>query len=111
MHADRTGLDEAVSLARSYAESLKDRLGAELDFVVLFGSRAQGTAWEESDYDIAVFVPDHVNVWKILGIASDIAYPYVISGKDVRPLVMRASRWSEPSDILNHIRTSGIRIS
>jgi predicted nucleotidyltransferase len=111
MRAKRVDVDEAISLARSYARSLKLRLGADMEFVVLFGSRAQGTADEESDYDVAVFVPDHVNVWKVLGIASDIAYPYVISGKDLRPLVMRASRWAEPSDILNHIRTTGIRIS
>ncbi len=49
-------------LARIKAE-LTSLYGARLQRAVLFGSRARGEARDDSDYDVAVFLRDVIDVW------------------------------------------------
>jgi len=41
---------------RLFAERLRERLGDNLQQLILFGSRARGDSWEGSDYDFVVLV-------------------------------------------------------
>ena len=43
-------------ILQSFRRTLTELYGAELDRVVLFGSRARGDAGRDSDYDVAVFL-------------------------------------------------------
>jgi len=53
--SSRTHID---ALTKEFARELKKVLGAHLQEVILFGSRARGEAVEGSDYDFVVVV-DH----------------------------------------------------
>lgn len=39
---------------REFAQAVRNKLGAHVRNIILFGSRARGPAWEGADYDIAV---------------------------------------------------------
>jgi len=43
-------------VVRDFAASVRSKIGPHVQRIVLFGSRARGTAWEGSDYDLAVMV-------------------------------------------------------
>jgi uncharacterized protein len=96
------------SVLARYAGDLREALGPDLDHVVLFGSRAMGTHRPDSDYDVAVFVRDEANLARSRQIASDVAYPYVLSGYDIRPVVLHRRRRDERSQFLGHVREVGI---
>lgn len=91
-----------------YVAQLRHLLGADLREVVLFGSRAMGTNRPDSDYDIAVFVADDADIARLRRIASDAAYPHVLRGYDIRPVVVHLSRREERSQFLGHVRDVGI---
>jgi predicted nucleotidyltransferase len=93
-----------------YVAQLRDLLGDDLRDVVLFGSRATGTHRPNSDYDIAVFVADEADLARVRRIASDTAYPHVLRGFDIRPVVLRLNRRDERSQFLGHVRDVGVRL-
>lgn len=93
-----------------YVAQLRHLLGPDLRDVVLFGSRAMGTNRPDSDYDIAVFVADDADIARSRRIASDAAYPHVLRGYDIRPVVVHLSRRDERSQFLGHVRDVGIRL-
>jgi predicted nucleotidyltransferase len=93
-----------------YVAQLRDLLGADLRDVVLFGSRATGTHGPNSDYDLAVFVGDDADLARSRRIASDAAYPLVLRGYDIRPVVLHFHRREERSQFLGHVRDVGIRL-
>jgi predicted nucleotidyltransferase len=93
-----------------YVTQLRDLLGDDVRDVVLFGSRATGTHRENSDYDIAVFVGDEADLAAARRIASDTAYPHVLRGFDIRPVVLRLNRRDERSQFLGHVRDVGVRL-
>jgi uncharacterized protein len=55
-----------------YAEALRERFGARVSEVVLFGSHARGTAHEESDVDVLVAVDGLTDTERVEAI--DLAY-------------------------------------
>lgn len=93
-----------------YVAQLRKLLGADLRDVVLFGSRATGTNRPDSDYDIAVFVGDDADIARSRRIASDAAYPHILRGYDIRPVVLHLNRRDERSQFLGHVREVGIRL-
>ena len=46
-------------LAREYADLVRQRLGAQIKRIILFGSRARGDATSTSDYDILLLVENN----------------------------------------------------
>jgi len=44
------------SVIQTFAESVREKLGSDIDSITLFGSRARGDDWQGSDYDVAVVV-------------------------------------------------------
>jgi len=52
------GIAAADPVIHEFTEAVRDRLGRHVRSIILFGSRVRDTAWEGSDYDIAILV-DH----------------------------------------------------
>lgn len=44
------------NVTKQLVKTLRERLGAKIQGVILFGSRARGDFYEDSDYDIIVLV-------------------------------------------------------
>ncbi len=91
-----------------YIGSLISRFDRDISKIVLFGSRAMGTARANSDYDIAIFVSHSDSLKEARREASRLTMaPLVREGLDIRPVVLRQTRWDEKSEFLLHIRTHG----
>jgi len=50
--------EHAHTIAREFAQLLRERLGDRVKQVILFGSQARGDASEGSDYDVLVVVDE-----------------------------------------------------
>ncbi len=96
---------------RGYVRELRQALGEQLADVVLFGSRATGTARSDSDYDVGIFVNRGTHLPDARRLASDLAYPWVVDGIDIRPIIIPIGRRSEPSQLLRHIAEHGKRLA
>ena len=92
MSAALTGLDRIPPEARehlaAFKRELEEALPGRVARVTLFGSRARGDAEEDSDYDVAVFVRDQAEDWRLTSFVSEIAYPYVLEGTFISPIVL-----------------------
>lgn len=54
---DNAPRDEDLSLAREVAARLRARFGSRIRHIILFGSRARGTAKPYSDFDMMLVLP------------------------------------------------------
>ncbi len=77
----------AINITRQYAEAIKTIV--EPENVVLFGSYAKGTATENSDIDIAVFVKENIDyfpvvksLWKMTHAVDNRIEPVVFTPSD-----------------------------
>jgi uncharacterized protein len=100
-------------------DSILTRLRADLDVlygnrlerVVLFGSRARGDARPDSDFDIAVFLRDYIDLWTELqplgALTTDILLDtgVVISAKP-----FPAGKYHERTSLMSEVRRDGIDI-
>ncbi|MBT0570960.1 nucleotidyltransferase domain-containing protein [Curvibacter sp. CHRR-16] len=86
--------------------------------IVLFGSRARGTAHAESDADVAVVLkgePGHFVHTKMA--MNDIAYDILLdTGIRIQPLPVWESEWAHPENysnpyLLHNIARDGIAVS
>lgn len=80
--------------------------------IVLFGSRARGEARQGSDYDVAVFVRKLVDQRRVRHLLADIAYPHILAGVHIRPVVV-PERYLEASDsglLAREIANDGIML-
>ena len=70
---------------------------------ILFGSRARGTAHDESDADVAVVLAGEADGFILTKMAmNDIAYDILLStGSRIQPLPVWESEWAEPERYLN----------
>jgi predicted nucleotidyltransferase len=89
--AERRALDEYVAAVRRL-------YGARLHDIVLFGSRARDDGTEESDYDIAVILPD--GDWRKfdeLMKLSDLAFDTMLEHDVyIQPTLIARSEWLQP---------------
>jgi predicted nucleotidyltransferase len=63
-------------------------LAAQVDDILLFGSRARGDARADSDYDVAVIVKEAPELRRLNHLVADLAYPHIVAGVHIRPVVM-----------------------
>ena len=65
--------EQDLRLAQMVAKKLRERLGGELQRIVLFGSRAKGTPKPNSDYDFFLVLPrrDSDTIDDIYGVVAD----------------------------------------
>jgi predicted nucleotidyltransferase len=97
---------EHSSLFRQFCCLVRLEFGNIMSEVILFGSRATKTHRADSDYDVAIFVTGRITPL-LERRASDLAFPFVRVGLDIRPVVLGARRRAEQSQFLNHIAESG----
>jgi hypothetical protein len=82
---------EAVDHLTAFKQELEEALPGRVTRVTLFGSRARGDAQGDSDYDVAVFVDDLRNDLEVRHIVSDVAYPHIVDGIHISPIVLPAA--------------------
>ncbi len=88
---------DAVDHLAAFKREVEEALPGRVTRVTLFGSRARGDAGQDSDYDVAVFVSDSRDDMKVRHTVSDIAYPHILDGIYISPIVL-PSHYAEDSD-------------
>jgi len=92
-----------------FRNAIYDAYGADIERVVLFGSRARGDASPDSDYDIAVFLNGLTDRWKEVRRIADIEVAILgETGAIVEALPHAAGTWRDPnSPLMREIRKDG----
>ena len=107
MEASRTQISDAVRVA---AERLSAATGS--DSVILFGSRARGDNGPESDWDLAVLLPEDITpqqftpskLWKMVADLKE-----GIQVFPIRKSVFEANR-HDPNSVSHGIATDGVAV-
>ena len=87
---------EAVRHLAAFRRELEEAFPGRIARVTLFGSRARGDAEEDSDYDVAVFVRDLTDRSKVGELVSDAAYPHILDGIYISPIVLPVQYAEDP---------------
>ena len=116
--AQPIALDDLVSgrsaaRLRAFRRDVERALPGLVDSMLLFGSRARGEAYRNSDYDVAVLLRGVSRPANIRTVLSDTAYRHVRAGVPIRPLAVMANDVSEngPFPVTRNIARHGIVIS
>ena len=95
---------------RVFRRAVERALPGRVDDVLLFGSRARGDAKRGSDYDVAVLVRDLSDRLAVRQVVSDAAYPHVVAGFNLRPLLLPADYLASSSELADDIRRDGVEV-
>jgi uncharacterized protein len=94
---------------KQFRTALDEIYGAQLERVVLYGSRARGDATADSDYDVAVFLRGLKDRWaemdKIAVVATDILKQ---TGAVISALAYPERAYNERSPLMHEIRREGL---
>ena len=101
---------DAADRLAAFKREVEAALPGRVAGMTLFGSRARGDAAEDSDYDVAVFVRDFSDDRRIGDIVSDVAYPHMLEGIYISPIVLPAEFLVEPdrTELAAEIARDGI---
>lgn len=94
--SDIVSAKAAVKL-RQFKRDAAAALPGRVDRVVLFGSRARGDSTRWSDYDVAVLVRELVDRDTVNDRITDAAYPHILAGIHIRPVVLDAAALDHPA--------------
>ncbi len=101
-----TSLDDAVLPKLRLA--LDEIYGARIERVVLFGSRARGTAERDSDYDVAIFLKTLPDRWAEMHRLADLRVRFIDESQAFLDLLpYQASAYLETSPLMREIRIDG----
>jgi predicted nucleotidyltransferase len=95
---------------REFKRLAESALPGRVKKVVLYGSRARGSARPESDWDVAVFIKGRVaakEATTLSHIGSDLFFD---RGWNIHPVVLPARREAEDSVFLRSVRKDGIAV-
>ena len=82
---------------RPFVRDVAAYYGDRLQAVLLYGSRARGEECEESDYDLAVLLPDLTDRFKEVTSLSNIACPYLLDrNMFIQAMPLHPTRIAEP---------------
>ena len=87
---------DAVRHLSLFKREVEAALQGRVAGMTLFGSRARGDAENDSDYDVAVFVRDSADGREVSDLVSHIAYPHVLKGVFISPIVLPADYLHSP---------------
>jgi predicted nucleotidyltransferase len=96
-------------LLEAFAGALRQRFGARLRDVVLFGSRARGAGRDDSDLDVLVVV-DALGREERHAVLDEAADASVSWGLMLSPLVVDSARWRADLPIARAIAQEGLRL-
>ncbi len=89
--------------------ALNAAFGERIERLVLFGSRARGDARPDSDYDVALFLYDLADRWRVMHqlgeIETDILYD---TGAPVQIMPYRDGHWRERTPLMHELRCDGV---
>jgi predicted nucleotidyltransferase len=93
-----------------FRNALNETYGAQLERVVLFGSRARGDARADSDYDVAVFLRDMTDRWREFDRLADLSTDILIeTGASVHAMPFTAGFYNdERMPLMHEIRREGV---
>ena len=101
-------LKEDPVLSR-FRAALDEMYGAQIERVVLFGSRARGNAHSDSDYDVAVFLKELPDRWSELHRLADLRVKLIDeTGAFFDVLPYLATAYGERSPLMREIRLEGV---
>jgi predicted nucleotidyltransferase len=96
---------------KSFREALAELYGPALDRVVLFGSRARGDAGEDSDYDVAVFLKDNVDLGLEWDRLADLRVRYLDAGGPfIEAIPLHVSDYARRTPLMHEIRKDGVTL-
>ena len=90
-----------------FAANLTRHYGSRLAGVFVFGSRARGDHYADSDVDVAVILEGPLDFWHEHRILSDLSYEHLVrDGVDIQAWPVSSEAWSDPD---RHANPSLIR--
>ncbi|MBX9934118.1 MAG: nucleotidyltransferase domain-containing protein [Methylobacterium sp.] len=100
-------LDDDPVLAR-FRAAVERIYGAQVERLVLFGSRARGEARQDSDYDVGVFLHDLRDFDREARTLAEIETDIVIeTGAVIHALPLRAGSHRERTGLMQELRRDG----
>jgi predicted nucleotidyltransferase len=109
--AAETLLTEARTdpILKRYRAALDEIYGAQIERVVLFGSRARGDSRPDSDYDIAVFLKSLPDRWEVFHRLAKLQFAFIDETStvfDTKPFAAEA--YIERTPLMHDIRKDGL---
>ena len=99
------------SVLTRYRAALEALYGGRLERVVLFGSRARGDAGPDSDYDIAIFPRDDLNLMEESRALAELETDVLLdTGAVITTIPLPASAHARQTPLMQEIRRDGREI-
>jgi predicted nucleotidyltransferase len=100
----------ALQHLTAFKREVEAALPGQVARVTLFGSRARGDAEQDSDYDVAVFVRDRADDWRLTDTVADVAYPHILEGVHISPIVVPVDYLDDdpPTELAAEIARDGV---
>jgi uncharacterized protein (UPF0332 family)/predicted nucleotidyltransferase len=99
----------ADPVLRRFCAALGEIYGGRIERVLLYGSRARGTAHGESDYDVAVFLRDltdqRAEARRLADLESSLLDE---TGEDIQAIPFPAGSYGQRTPLMHEIRLDGI---
>lgn len=103
--ADRRFLQEALAAAAQWAPGVR---------LILFGSRAAGTARSDSDYDLFLIFPDQTEDWKRPQSIGAVSWLAIDCGIELSNLWTTEADWLDPPEVsrplVERVKATGIEV-
>lgn len=95
-----------------FRRAVEEAFGADLERVVLFGSRARGDARPDSDWDVAVFLRRGASDWNTLRTLSEIAVRIGDCREEmfIQPVPIDLAGIDRSIELRRHIREEGVEL-
>jgi predicted nucleotidyltransferase len=105
---------DAASRLVDYRRAVMQAL-PDVEKLILFGSRARGEAWADSDWDVAVVVRDLSNRPHVRRVLSDLAYDHILNGFFIRPIPLPGNylvpQGRRPTELADDIIRDGVEVA
>lgn len=97
-------------ILKRFRAALDEMYGERLERVVVFGSRARGDAYAESDYDVAVFLRDLSDRFDEMNRLADLSTKIIVEedGPFIHAMPYRAGSYEERTPLMHEVRTAGV---